>query len=124
MLKITGKLISKSIMKTGDNAFGKWRIITFILEKTYNKKKYKMMFVAKGKWADFANDIIPKERVTIHFIVDSKEYAPGKWGTDLQAIEIEKYVSRKTPFVYLNNDLVNKEDFDMNKDLQLNFKNE
>ncbi len=37
MLKITGKFISKSLVKTGDNAFGgKWKIITFVIEKTQN----------------------------------------------------------------------------------------
>jgi hypothetical protein len=119
MQKITGRLIHKSLVKSGKSEFGDWKIINFVIEKTFQKKKYKALFVAKGKWANFVDAIAYKERITVHFVIDSKEYAPSKWGTDLRAIEIEKYVSKNTPHVYFRDELVNKEDFEMKQDLHL-----
>jgi len=119
MQKIIGRLIHKSLVKSGKGEFGEWKIINFVVEKTFQKKKYKALFVAKGKWATFVESIPYKERIVVHYVIESKEYAPSKWGTDLRAIEIDKYVSKKTPHVYFNNELVNKEDFLMNQDLQL-----
>jgi hypothetical protein len=122
--RITGRFVSKSLIKSGESEFGKWKIINFLIEKTYNKKKYKIYFVAKGKWADFVETIPVKERITIHYIPECKEYAPNKWATDLKAIEIEKYVPAKKLPIYVNNEMVNRSEFEMEKDLQLPLNND
>jgi hypothetical protein len=119
MQKIIGRMVHKSLVKSGKSEFGDWKIINFVIEKTFKKKKYKALFVAKGKWADFVDAIAYKERITVYYVIDSKEYAPSKWGTDLRVVEVEKHVPKGTPHVYFGNELVNKEDFEMKQDLHL-----
>ncbi len=122
MNKITGRLIHKSLIKKGQGQFGEWKIVEFMIEKSFQKKKYKALFAAKGKWADFIEQVPVKEKITVHYIIDSKEFK-GRWFTDLRAIEIEKYVKKDNPHVYFEDRLVNKSDFEINPDLQLPLSN-
>ncbi len=78
MNKITGRLIHKSIVKKGSGQFGEWRITEFMIEKSYKKKKYKALFTAKGKWSDFIETVPYKEKITIHYLIESKEYK-SRW---------------------------------------------
>lgn len=121
MQKISGTLIFKSTVKTGVNDFGSWSIINFVLQKTFQKKKYYMLFVAKGKRARFIESVPIKERLTVHYIIDSKEYKPQKWATDLIATEIEKYVPKKHISVVFNSEEHNPINPEITPDLQLDF---
>lgn len=108
-------------MKFGHNDFGEWKIINFVLQKTFQKKKYYMLFVAKGKRAKFIESVPIKERLTVHYIIDSKEYKPQKWATDLVATEIEKYVPKKHVKVMFNGEEHKPINPEINPDLQLDF---
>lgn len=121
MQEITGRLIYKSLVKSGKSEFGEWRIINFVIEKTFKGKRYQALFVAKGKWANFIDAVPHKERLRVNYIIDSKEFAPSKWGTDLRVVEVEKYIKKAARPVYFNNEMVNKDEFEIKKDLQLNF---
>jgi len=121
MQKISGRLIFKSTVRTGTNEFGAWSIVNFVLRKTFQKKKYDMLFTAKGKWSKFINEVPYKERVTVHYYIKSTEYKPQKWATDLVAFEIEKYVPKNMVIVRYEGEIVNKSDIEFIPDLQLDF---
>lgn len=121
MQKISGTLIFKSLMKYGTNDFGEWKIINFVLQKTFQKKKYYMLFVAKGKRAKFIESVPIKERLTVHYVIDSKEYKPQKWATDLVATEIEKYVPKNHTKVTYGGEEYKPINPEINPDLQLDF---
>jgi hypothetical protein len=121
MQKITGRLIFKSLMKVGTNEFGEWKIVNFVLQKTFQKKKYNMLFVAKGKRAKFIESVPYKERLTVHYVIDSKEYKPSKWATDLIAVEIEKYAPTNPIHVRFGEQEYKPIDPEINPDLQLDF---
>ena len=80
-----------------------------------------MLFVAKGKRAKFIESVPVKERLTVHYVIDSKEYRPQKWATDLVAIEIEKYVPRKHVSVTFGSEEYKPINPEINPDLQLDF---
>lgn len=121
MQKISGRLIFKSLMKYGTNDFGEWKIINFVLQKTFQKKKYNMLFVAKGRRAKFIESVPLKEKLTVEYVIDSKEYKPQKWATDLVAVEVEKYVPKKHTRVVFNGEEHNPINPEINPDLQLDF---
>lgn len=121
MQKVTGRLIFKSVIKTGQNDFGKWSIVNFVLQKTFQKKKYNMLFVAKGKWAKFIDTVPYKEKLTVYYIIDSKEYKPQKWATDLRVVDVEKHVPKKYNSVYFGNEEHHVVSHEINPDLQLDF---
>lgn len=91
MLRIIGKLSDKSLFREGVSEHGKWRIVKFIIEKTRQRKKIKIVFTAKGRLADLVFSIPLKEKLDIHFFPDCKE-ANGNWYTELQVISVEKYI--------------------------------
>jgi len=122
MLKINGKLISKSIIKTGKNERGEWRVIEFVIEKTYNKKKRKVAFTAIGKNADLVNNIEYKERITVTFFPEcfySEKH--NKHFTELKAVGVEKYVKRNIQDVIFNGEKLNQSDYELKRDNQLPF---
>lgn len=94
MFTITARLTGKSILKTGTSDNGDWELIQFMVEKQYRKVKRKFIFVAFNKIGKMVMDIPLKERITVRFELDCKEYS-NKWYTSLKAIEVEKYVSIK-----------------------------
>ena len=120
MNKITGRIIHKSVVKKGHGEYGEWRVIDFIIEKSFKKKKYKALFSAKGRLADFIEQTPLKEKLTIHYVIDSREYK-GRWFTDLRATEIEKYVKKNFQVVRLGDEIANKSELESNTDLQLPF---
>ena len=62
--EVNGKLVSKSLIKSGKSERGEWRIIEFVIQRTYNKKKIKVAFIASGKNADLVNNIEYNERIS------------------------------------------------------------
>ncbi len=113
----------KSLIKSGTNEWGAWRIVEFIIERTYMKKKLQILFVARGKWATFIETVPIKERISVEYIPELKQYGTKRF-QDLKATNIEKYVKRKTAAVYFGGELVNKSDFEINPDLSLPLKQE
>ncbi len=113
----------KSLIKSGTSEWGTWRIVEFMIERTYNKKKIKILFVARGKWATFIEGVPYKERILVEYVPDLKQHGT-KYFQDLKVTNIEKYVSKKTPHVYFEDKLVNRKDFEMDTDLQLPLNNQ
>ena len=71
-----------------------WRMITFLVQKQHRKKKYKVAFVAYNELADKIANMAVNQRITINFVPMCNEFN-GKWYTNLKAIKIEKYISKK-----------------------------
>ena len=95
MLKITGKLIAKSLILEGENKYGHWQLVQIIIEKQMNRKKKKIVFTCFGNVANAANDIIVNQRVTILFEPACNYNEKYKrWFTELQAKQIEIYVKK------------------------------
>lgn len=111
----------KSTVKTGTNEFGEWSIVNFVLRKTFQKKKYDMLFTAKGKWAKFINNVPYKEKITVHYYIKSTEFKPQKWATDLVAFEIEKHVPKNHITVRFGEQEFNPINPEITPDLQLDF---
>ncbi len=122
MLKLNGRLVSKSLIKSGESEFGKWKIIEFVIQRTFKKEKIKIAFTANGKNADLINSIDYKERITVTFIPKCNYVEKyNKHFTELKAIEIEKYVKQNNKDVYFNNERVNESDYQLRMDNQLPF---
>lgn len=123
MLELNGRLVSKSLIKSGVSQHGEYRIIEFVIERTYNKKKIKVAFTAVNKKADLVNDISFKERIKVTF-VPSCFYSEkhNKHFTELKAIEVEKYVPKNKVDIYYNRERLNDSDYDLKRDNQLQFK--
>jgi len=123
MLKLSGRLISKSLIRSGVSEHGEWKIVEFVIQRTYNKKKIKIAFTASGKKADLINSISYKEKLTITFVpncfLSSKH---NKYFTELKAIEIDKWVKKHNHDVYFNNERLNESDYELKKDNQLPLK--
>lgn len=120
MLKLSGRLVSKSLIKSGVGEHGEWKIIEFVIQRTYNKKKIKIAFTAGGKRADLVNSIEYKEKITVTFIPScfySEKH--NKHFTELKAIEIDKYVKKNNQDVYFNNERLNESDYELKRDNQL-----
>jgi len=94
MFRVTGRLASKSLIKEGKSSHGDWQLVEFIIQKQYRKEKIKLVFVSFGKVARTIQDMALKEKISIRFYPKCKEYN-GKWYTELKAVEVEKWVSRK-----------------------------
>jgi hypothetical protein len=94
MFRTTGRLSAKSLIKEGENDFGKWQLVEFIIKKQYKKKQIKLVFVAFGKVADLIQRTPIKEKISITFFPQCKEYN-GKYYTELKATEVEKWISQK-----------------------------
>lgn len=95
MLRITGKLIAKSLLLEGNNNYGKWQLVQIIIEKQINRKKKKIVFTCFGNVANTANDIIINQRITILFEPAcnyNEKY--NRWFTELKAKQIELYVKK------------------------------
>lgn len=103
MLCITGKLAGKSLIHEGVSQYGTWRIVRFFIEKTFNKKKCKIIFTAKGKLADKVFSILLNEKLDIYFFPDCKE-VNSKWYTELRAVSVEKYVPANKQHIAIIND--------------------
>jgi hypothetical protein len=122
VLSITGRIVSKSLIKSGESSFGKWQIIQFVIEKTYAKKKMKIAFTAKGKWADFVNTLPHRERLRIEFFPDCFFYEKNaKYGTELRVISIEKWSPKKFMPVNIDGKTLNAIDPEISHEHQLNF---
>jgi hypothetical protein len=94
MFNITGKLISRTLLKSGTNSFGTWRVIQFVVEKQYKGEKKKIPFIATGKNADFVNGINNKERVAVSFFPNSREHN-NRLYVELKVISVEKDIKKK-----------------------------
>jgi len=94
MLRLTARLVSKSLFKEGTNKWGAYQIVRFIVQKQHNKEKKKIIFIAMGKAATAVQDFPINERITIHFEPKCTMFN-GKWYTELKATSVEKYINRK-----------------------------
>lgn len=122
MLTLNGRLISKSLIKEGVGQHGAWKIMEFVIERTYNKKKIKVAFTVGGKNADLVNTISFKERITVDFIPAchySDKYK--KYFTELKAISIQKYVKKNIVNTYLSGEQLNESDYQLKQDIQIPF---
>lgn len=122
MLDVSGVLVSKSVIKEGVSAHGAWRLIEFVIERTFCKKKYKIAFTTIGKRADLINETSLKERITVSFIPScaySEKY--NRYFTELKAINVEKYIPKKKFNVRFDGEVVNSSEFELKKDNQLDF---
>lgn len=114
MLKLNGKLISKSLIKSGVSERGAWKLIEFVIQRTYNKKKITIAFTAIGKITELINSIEMKERITVTFIPDCHYSAKhNKHFTELKAIEVEKYVKKNNRDTYFNGEKLNQSDYEL-----------
>lgn len=81
-LKVTGKIIEKLPMQTGQSAKGEWKKQEVILETAgeYAKK------VCVAFWGDKAdnNDLVVGNEIEASINVESREYN-GRWYTDVKA---------------------------------------
>jgi len=102
MLKLTGNLIAKSLIKEGEGEYGKWQLIQFIISKQHQKKKKKIVFTAIGKISKKITEIKLKDRIVVYFFPECKEYN-GKFYTELKVYDVEIYVSKKKMYEYIGN---------------------
>lgn len=93
MLKLTGRIIAKTLIKEGESSYGKWQLVQFIIVKQHNKEKKKIVFTALGKIANQVQDIQLKERITVYFEPKCNEYN-NRWFTELKATEVVKYIKK------------------------------
>lgn len=93
MFFVTGKIVSKSLVKSGVSEKGAWKMITFLIEKTKHKKKIKIPFVAKGKLAEKVSEIVLGQRITIQFYIFGREHG-GNYYPNVVATDVEKYVKK------------------------------
>lgn len=111
MLKLTAKLIGKSLLKEGGQENNKWQMITFIVQKQHKKKVEKIAFIAYNDVARCVLNIPLKQRITIKFVPKCKEHNEI-WYTNLKATEVEKYVSKKDRMISIqdgeNNSVLNQ----------------
>ena len=122
MLSITGRIVSKSLIKSGESEHGKWQIIQFVIEKTYAKKKRLIAFTAKSKWADFVNTLPHRERLRIEFIPECYFYEKNaKYGTELKVISIEKWSPKKFIPININGKTLNAINPEIAHEHQLDF---
>lgn len=122
MLKLSGQLVSKSLIKSGVGEFGEWKIIQFAIKKTYNKKKIIIVFTAKGKNADLINSIEFKEKITVRFIADCKYIEKyNRYFTELKAIDVQKFVPQKNQDVYFNGNRLNDDDYELKMNNEISF---
>lgn len=94
MFRTTGRISAKSLIKKGKNEYGDWQLVEFIINKQYKKKQIKLVFVAFGKVAQTILNAPIKEKISITFYPQCKEFN-GKYYTELKAVEVEKWISRK-----------------------------
>ena len=95
MLKITGTLIAKSLIVEGENKFGKWQALQFIIQKQSNGIKKKIVFVCFGTIDVKVIDIPIKKRITIYFEPDCVYNELRKrWVTKLKAKDVEIYIKK------------------------------
>ena len=122
MFVVTGKLSGKSFIKQGVSEKGAWKIITFLIDKTRNRKPIKIPITAKGKLADKIEQIPAGEKLVVRFFIEGKKYN-DKYFTECVAYEIEKYVPKAKYRGYFNaNAFTEREDerdFEFGKDLTL-----
>jgi hypothetical protein len=126
MFTVSGKLLSKTLIKSGVGQHGEWKILEFAIQRTYCKKKITIAFTAKGKWADLVNNIDYKERITVEFVPNvffSEKH--NRYFTELKVITVEKYVSKKRIEIVFNGDVLNvpeiefiQPSFDLRTDVQ------
>jgi len=120
MFRTSGRLIAKSLIKEGQNEWGKWQLVQFIVQKQYNKQKIKIVFVAFGKIARIVQDMPLKEKIDIKFFPNCKEHN-GKFYTELKAEEVDKYVSRKRIYETMKDgaEPLSEEEYTSSQDNQL-----
>jgi len=125
MFHISGRLISKSLLREGTNKHGTWQLVEFVIQKQYKKKKTKIAFVAFGKVARFVQECPLKERIKVHFYPKCDKYK-DKYYTELKAEEVEKWVSKRQieNRAFINNEELDREEFLIQPDLQLFTKEE
>lgn len=125
MFKIIGKIKGKTLISEGTSVYGKWRIMRFMIEKQYNKKKRKFVFTAKGRMAELAFKIPTDEKVIIHFFPDCVQMPNGKWYTEMIVEEIDKYIPKNQRYqTVFNGEIVDEPDIEFKEDLQLFKKND
>jgi hypothetical protein len=125
MLTISGKLLSKSILKSGEGEYGQWKVIQFVIAKTHAKKKIKIAITAKGKYADFINDTPKNEKLKIEFFPYCFYSEKNtKYYTELRAVSIERWMPKKRFNLEFNKDVLNPVLLGIKKDLQLDFNDE
>ena len=123
MFFVTGKIVNKSLIKNGVSDKGSWKIITFLIEKTKNKKKIKLPFTAKGSLAEKVSEISLGQKVRVEFYIVGREYN-GRYYPDVIATDIEKYVNKKKSYpVHIGDETFVSSDNFLNSELQL-FKND
>ena len=120
MFHITGRLESKSLIREGENEYGKWQMVEFVIYKSYKKKKIRLAFVAFGKLAKEIQEIPHNERITVHFYPNCRQYK-NKYYTELKAEEVHKYVSRRKAEerIVVNGEMLDDADFLITPDNQL-----
>lgn len=123
MFTVNGRLISKSLLKEGVGEHGEWKIIEFVIQRSFNKKKIKLAFTTGGKRAELVNSIPYKEKITVTFI-PSCYYSEkhNKHFVELKAIEVDKYVPKKRVDVFYDGERLNESDYHLKKDNQLDFR--
>jgi hypothetical protein len=90
VLKVTGKLVSKSLLKSGTSTRGPWQLVDFVIEKQMHGKKIPIAFIALGKQAEKLGTIQVKQRVTVYFFPHCTQFN-NKWYSELKVLDIELY---------------------------------
>lgn len=125
MFKTNGRIVSKSIIKEGISQHGKWKLMWFAIERTYCKKKIRFAFTVFGTKAEFVEQIIDKERITVEFLPECKYNEKAKrYFTELKVIDVYKYVKKKRTDIWVDNQRLNESDYNINTEQQLPFRDE
>jgi len=119
MFNIVGNFVSKSIIASGTNEYGEWKIIRFAIEKQYRKKKKKFYFTAKNKNATFVSKLMKGHRISVKFFPE-QVVKDTRVFTELMAEEVHYYVKKDRLYqTIINGEIKPDLDIEFGDDLTL-----
>lgn len=74
MFRVSGTLSAKTMLKKGISQKGSWKIATFLLKKTRQKKPIQIPLVARGYWAGVIDEMLTGEKINVEFYIESRKY--------------------------------------------------
>lgn len=95
MFTTKGKLVAKSLYRSGLTPNGAWKAVEFLIEKTRKGEKYKTPFIAKGRLAERVMNMNINDRIEIEFWISGwHSDKSNRWFPNLNVIDVRKWVKK------------------------------